>query len=222
MIAMEFRFLYDEDRQLFSIGYRERDGELDASRYDLLASEARLASLVAIAKGDVPAEHWFRLGRRTGHTSSGDVLLSWSGSMFEYLMPSLVMEEPAGSLLDHTLARIVREQIAYGARHGVPWGVSESALNLRDRDATYQYSAFGVPGLGLKAGLSSNLVIAPYATALAAWHAPLAAAANFQALERIGARAPTAFGKPWTSRPRDWCRDRSSRPSTPTWRITRA
>lgn len=193
VVAMDFRFLYDEDRQLFSIGYRERDAELDASRYDLLASEARLASLVAIAKGDVPAEHWFRLGRRTGHTSAGDVLLSWSGSMFEYLMPSLVMEEPAGSLLDYTLARIVREQIAYGARHGVPWGVSESALNLRDRDATYQYSAFGVPGLGLKAGLSSNLVIAPYATALAAWHAPLAAVANFQALERIGARGPYGF-----------------------------
>ena len=135
--------------------------------YDLLASEARLASFFAIAKGDVPAKHWFRLGRAATPVARGAALISWSGSMFEYLMPSLVMRAPAGSLLEQTNRLVVRRQIAYAASLGLPWGISESAYNARDLELTYQYSNFGVPGLGLKRGLGENRVIAPYATALA-------------------------------------------------------
>ncbi len=144
--AMEFDFLLDPQRRLLSIGYRAADGTLDPSCYDLLASEARLASFVAIAKGDVATRHWFRLGRPVTPVGHGAALISWSGSMFEYLMPSLVMRAPAGSLLEQTSRLIVRRQIAYGAALGMPWGISESAYNARDLELTYQYSNFGVPG----------------------------------------------------------------------------
>ncbi|HVP29069.1 MAG TPA: glucoamylase family protein [Myxococcota bacterium] len=184
--AMEFGFLLDPSRQLLSIGYRCADGTLDPSCYDLLASEARLASFVAIAKGDVPVRHWFRLGRSLTPVDRGSALVSWSGSMFEYLMPSLVMRAPAGSLLEQTNRLVVRRQRAYGAELGVPWGVSESAYNARDIELTYQYSNFGVPGLGLKRGLSEDAVIAPYATALAAMVDPQAAARNFERLAAEG------------------------------------
>ena len=183
--AMDFAFLMNPERRLLSIGYRATDGVLDPNCYDLLASEARLASFVAIAKGDAPARHWFRLGRAVTPVGSGAALISWSGSMFEYLMPALVMRAPAGSLLDQTNRLIVRRQIAYARTLGVPWGVSESAYNARDLELTYQYSNFGVPGLGLKRGLSESLVIAPYATALAAMVDPEAAMRNF---ERLAAR----------------------------------
>jgi cyclic beta-1,2-glucan synthetase len=186
--AMEFDFLLDPTRQLLSIGYQVEEGTLDPSCYDLLASEARLASFVAIAKGDVPARHWFRLGRALTPVDRGSALISWSGSMFEYLMPSLVMRAPAGSLLDQTGRLVVRRQIKYGAELGVPWGVSESAYNVRDLEFTYQYSNFGIPGLGLKRGLSENVVIAPYATALAAMVDPEAAAQNFSRLTDAGGR----------------------------------
>ena len=166
-LEMGYGFLLDPDRKLLSIGYRVADGTLDPSCYDLLASEARLASFIAIAKGDVPARHWFHLGRAVTPIAHGAALISWSGSMFEYLMPSLVMRAPAGSLLEQTSRLIVRRQIAYGASLGLPWGVSESAYNTRDLEFTYQYSNFGVPGLGLKRGLGENAVVAPYATALA-------------------------------------------------------
>ena len=134
----------------FPIGYRAADGTLDPSCYDLLASEARLASFVAIAKGDVATRHWFRLGRPVTAVRHGAALISWSGSMFEYLMPSLVMRAPAGSLLEQTSRLIVHRQVSYGAALGLPWGISESAYNARDLELTYQYSNFGVPGLGLK------------------------------------------------------------------------
>ncbi len=186
--AMKFDFLFDPARQLLSIGYRVRDGTLDPNCYDLLASEARLASFVAIAKGDVPATHWFRLGRPLTPVDRGSALISWSGSMFEYLMPSLVMRAPLGSLLEQTNRLVVRRQMKYGAELGVPWGVSESAFNARDLELTYQYSNFGVPGLGLKRGLSENAVIAPYATALASMVDAEAAAANFSRLLRAGGR----------------------------------
>jgi len=188
LVAMEFGFLFDTGRQLLSIGYRVADGELDPSCYDLLASEARLASFVAIAKGDVPVRHWFRLGRALTPVDHGSALISWSGSMFEYLMPSLVMRAPAGSLLEQTNRFIVRRQIKYGAKLRVPWGVSESAYNARDIELTYQYSNFGVPGLGLKRGLSEDAVVAPYATALAAMVDPQAAAQNFAYLAAAGGR----------------------------------
>ena len=184
--AMKFDFLFDSARHLLSIGYRVADGSLDSNCYDLLASEARLASFVAIAKGDIPAVHWFRLGRGLTPVDRGSALISWSGSMFEYLMPSLVMRAPAGSLLEQTNRLVVRRQIEYGTKLGVPWGISESAYNARDLELTYQYSNFGVPGLGLKRGLRENAVIAPYATALAAMVDPAAAARNFSRLRTAG------------------------------------
>ena len=191
--AMQFGFLLDPERRLLSIGYRAAEGTLDPSCYDLLASEARLASFVAIAKNEVPARHWFRLGRAATPVGQGAALISWSGSMFEYLMPSLVMRAPFGSLLEQTNRLIVQRQIHYGAELRVPWGVSESAYNARDVELTYQYSNFGVPGLGLKRGLSENAVIAPYATALAAMVDPSRAALNFARLIAIGARGRYGF-----------------------------
>jgi cyclic beta-1,2-glucan synthetase len=191
--GMDFGFLYDPSRKLFSIGYRVDTGELDASFYDLLASEARLASFLAIAKAEVPVAHWFQLGRALTPVSRGAALISWSGSMFEYLMPALVMRAPVHSLLEQTCRLVVRRQIQYGGERKVPWGVSESAFNARDIELTYQYSNFGVPGLGLKRGLSENVVVAPYATALAAMFEPRAAVANFAALARAGARGAYGF-----------------------------
>ena len=185
--AMDFGFLFDPARQLLSIGYRVSDATLDPNCYDLLASEARLASFVAIAKGDIPVRNWFQLGRSLTPVDRGSALISWSGSMFEYLMPSLVMRAPAESLLGQTNRFVVRRQIQYGGELGVPWGVSESAYNVRDLEFTYQYSNFGVPGLGLKRGLSEDAVIAPYATALAAMVDPKEAVENFVRLSDAGA-----------------------------------
>jgi cyclic beta-1,2-glucan synthetase len=190
--GMQFDFLFDQQRRLLSIGCTA-DGTLDSNCYDLLASEARLASFFAIAKNDIPARHWFRLGRAVTPVGRGAALISWSGSMFEYLMPSLVMRAPAGSLLEQTSRLIVQRQIGYGAELGIPWGISESAYNARDLELTYQYSNFGVPGLGLKRGLSENAVIAPYATALAAMVSPAGAVRNFERLTAIGARGRYGF-----------------------------
>jgi len=191
--AMDFRFLFDSSRKLFSIGYRVADGTLDPGSYDLLASEARLASFVAIAKGDVSPRHWFLLGRSLTPVGRGAALVSWSGSMFEYLMPLLVMRQPAHSLLDLTCRLVVGRQIRYGVERRVPWGVSESAYNVRDVQLTYQYSDFGVPGLGLKRGLFQDVVVAPYATALAAMVDPRAALNNFSHLEIAGALGVYGF-----------------------------
>jgi cyclic beta-1,2-glucan synthetase len=191
--AMDFRFLFDNTRKLFSIGYRVTDGSPDPNCYDLLASEARLTSFIAIAKGDVPSSHWFRLSRELTPVGRGSALISWSGSMFEYLMPALVMRSPAGSLLGQTYQLVVRRQIAYGTERHVPWGISESAYNARDLDFTYQYSSFGVPGLGLKRGLIEDLVVAPYATALAAMIDPAAATQNFARLAEAGGRGAYGF-----------------------------
>ena len=189
----DFGFLFDPTRKLFSIGFRVRDGTLDPSYYDLLASEARLASFLAIAKGDVTPDHWFRLGRALTPVGRGSALISWSGSMFEYLMPALVMHSPANSLLDHTYRLVVARQMSYAAELGVPWGISESAFNARDLALTYQYSSFGVPGLGLKRGLSEDVVVAPYATALAAMIQPQAAVRNFARLRSAGAAGQYGF-----------------------------
>ena len=192
--AMEFDFLYNPQRQLLSIGYRVADSSLINQRspncYDLLASEARLASFIAIAKGDVPVRHWFRLGRDVTPVDRGSALISWSGSMFEYLMPLLVMREPLGGLLEYTSRLVVSRQIEYGSELGVPWGVSESAFNARDLELTYQYAGFGVPGLGLKRGLNEDLVIAPYATGLATMVDAKAAARNFTRIAAAGGLGP--------------------------------
>ncbi|HEX4273673.1 MAG TPA: glucoamylase family protein [Rhizomicrobium sp.] len=185
---MEFGFLYDEIRQLLTIGYRVEDQTLDPNAYDLLASEARLASFLAIAKGDVPTRHWFHLGRTLTPLGRASALQSWSGSMFEYLMPSLIMHEPTGSLIALSNRTAVRRQIDYASRLGIPWGISESQYYALDRDQNYQYSGFGVPDLGIKRGLGENTVIAPYATGLAAMVAPIPARRNLDRLTRLGAR----------------------------------
>ena len=186
--AMKFDFLFEPERQFFSIGYRVEDSALDPNCYDLLASEARLASFLAIAKEEVTPKHWFKLGRTLTPIGRGSALISWSGSMFEYLMPDLVMRAPSGSILERTNELVVRRQIKYGAELGIPWGISESQFNARDLEGTYQYSSFGVPDLGYKRGLGENLVIAPYATALAAMVDPEAAADNFRRLTAEGGR----------------------------------
>ncbi len=191
--AMEFGFLFDPTRMLFAIGYRMTDRSLDPGRYDLLASEARLLSFIAIAKGDVPVKHWFRLGRPLTPVGNDAVLLSWSGSMFEYLMPRLIMRPLVGSLLEQTCRLVVQRQIDYGAERRVPWGLSESGYYARDLKMTFQYSDFGVPGLGLRRGLADDVVIAPYATGLAAMVEPLAAVRNFQALTDAGAAGRYGF-----------------------------
>jgi cyclic beta-1,2-glucan synthetase len=186
--GMQFEFLLDPQRNLLSIGYRLHEGIRDESSYDMLASEARLASFLAVAKGDLRTRHWFKLGRTLTQVHGGAALLSWSGSMFEYLMPSLVMRAPSGGLMDQTTRLIVERQISFAQARGIPWGISESAFNARDTAFTYQYSNFGVPGLGLKRGLAENTVIAPYATGLAAMVAPRRAAQNYRALTKRGAR----------------------------------
>lgn len=185
--AMDFAFLVEPRRKLLAIGYLIAEGRLDESCYDLLASEARLASFYAIAKGDLPSRHWFRLGRAVTPVEHGAALISWSGSMFEYLMPSLVMRAPEGSLLEATNRLIVHRQIAFGRERKLPWGISESAFSARDLEFTYQYSNFGVPGLGLKRGLGENAVVAPYATALASMIDPGSAMRNFVRLKDTGA-----------------------------------
>ena len=191
--AIDFSFLVNEQRQLLSIGYAVDAARLDESCYDLLASEARLASLVAVAKGDLATKHWFKLGRTLVPMRGSSILISWSGSMFEYLMPELVMMSPWNSLLGSSMRSVVKEQIRHGQRQRTPWGVSESAYNARDVEFTYQYSNFGVPELGLKRGLADNLVIAPYATGLASMIAPNEAAENFVALSTLGARGAYGF-----------------------------
>ena len=221
-LEMGYGFLLDPLRKLLSIGYRVTEGTLDPSCYDLLASEARLASFIAIAKGDVPARHWFHLGRTVTPIAYGAALISWSGSMFEYLMPSLVMRAPAGSLLEQTSLLIVRRQIAYGKSLGLPWGVSESAYNIRDLELTYQYSNFGVPGLGLKRGLGESAVVAPYATALASMVDPSAAAHNFAGLPASAHAAATGSMRHWTIRRADCRKTQALRSCVLSWRTIRA
>ena len=191
--GMNFRFLFDETRELFVTGYNVGNARLDPSYYDLIASEARLASLVAIAKGDAPQEHWFRLGRPRARARSRFSLLSWSGSMFEYLMPLLVTKSHPNTLLAEACEAAVQRQREYGRQKHVPWGISESAFNVMDLEMTYQYRAFGVPGLGLKPGLGEDLVVAPYATALAALVDPARAVQNLRALSKAGLEGPYGY-----------------------------
>ncbi|WP_430389800.1 GH36-type glycosyl hydrolase domain-containing protein [Dyella sp. 20L07] len=186
LAIMEYDFLYDTQRDLLAIGYNLDERRLDAGYYDLLASEARLASFVAIAQEQLPQESWFTLGRLLTTTGGVPVLLSWTGSMFEYLMPMLVMPSYEGSLLDQTCRAAVARQIEYGNQCGTSWGISESGYNTVDAHMSYQYRAFGVPGLGLKRGLGEELVVAPYATALALMVEPEAACSNLQRLADEG------------------------------------
>ncbi|WP_110968877.1 GH36-type glycosyl hydrolase domain-containing protein [Pseudomonas huaxiensis] len=183
---MDFSFLYDSQRDLFAIGYNADEHRLDTAFYDLLASEMRLTHFVVIAQGQVPQASWFALGRLLTSNAGVPVLLSWSGSMFEYLMPLLVMPSYEGTLLDQTCRAAVTRQIDHGNLSGLPWGVSESAYNALDIHFNYQYRAFGVPGLGLKRGLGEERVVAPYASALALMVAPTAACKNLQRLHGKG------------------------------------
>jgi cellobiose phosphorylase len=179
---MEYSFLFDESRHLLAIGYNLTEGRLDSGYYDLLASEARFCNFIGIAQGQLPQESWFALGRLLTTIGGDAVLFSWSGSMFEYLMPLLVMPTFEHTLLDQTYKASVQRQIEYGNQRGVPWGISESGYSVVDAQLNYQYRSFGVPGLGLRRGLADDLVIAPYATALALMVAPEPALHNLQRL----------------------------------------
>ena len=184
--GMGLRFLYDEERRIFAIGYQVAERRLDNSFYDLLASEARLTSLLAIARGEVPVEHWWALGRPFGAAYGRLPLLSWTGTMFEYLMPLLFTHTHENSLLDRGCHDAVRCQIAYAGQSKVPWGISESAFSALDRNNVYQYRAFGVPALALKRGQGRELVVAPYAATLALGLKPAAAVKNLRRLATLG------------------------------------
>jgi len=188
--GMDFRLLYDEKKELFSIGYNVEDGSLTKSYYDLLASEARQTSFIAIAKGDVPQKHWFKLGRALTLIGDSRALLSWTGTMFEYLMPLLIMRNYDYTLLDETYTAVVKGQKQYGEQRHVPWGVSESGFYGFDLQLNYQYKAFGDPRLGLKRGLINDMVVAPYATLLALPIDPVSAIKNIETLILEGMEGP--------------------------------
>lgn len=191
--GMDFRRLYDTETRTFYIGHNLNSNRMDQHHYDLLASEARLASYFAIAKHDVPVEHWFHLGRPITKAVGALTTLSWNGSMFEYLMPTLLLPSDAERLLGQSERTAVAAQRRYGDRLGLPWGVSESGYAARDASHRYQYQAFGVPGLGLKRGLAEDYVVAPYASALALAVAPRLATANLRRLDRLGLRDRYGF-----------------------------
>ncbi len=193
LATMDFAFLFNPARDLFATGFNVTDRRFDTGFYDLLASEARLCSYVAIALGQVPQDHWFSMGRLLVASHGEPVLVSWSGSMFEYLMPLLVMPNYENTLLDHTCRAAVQQQITYGKLRSVPWGISESGYNRTDVQLNYQYRAFGVPGLGLKRGLAEDLVIAPYATAMALMVSPVEACDNLQRLAADGLAGAYGF-----------------------------
>ena len=183
---VEYDFLFDKSTNLLRIGYNVDEQRKDNSYYDLLASEARLGIFVAISQGKLPQESWFALGRLLTNSGGEPILLSWSGSMFEYLMPQLVMPSYENTLLYQTNRATVKRQIEYATQRNVPWGISESGYNSVDANFNYQYRAFGVPGLGLKRGLEEDLVIAPYASMLALVVAPSKASSNLQLLSKDG------------------------------------
>jgi cellobiose phosphorylase len=190
---MDFKLLYDEKRELFSIGFNAEDGQLTKSYYDLLASEARQASFIAIAKGDIPQKHWFKLGRPLALAGDLRVLISWSGTMFEYLMPLLIMKNYENTLLDETYTAVVRRQKQYAEQHHLPWGISESGFYAFDLHLNYQYKAFGIPHLGLKRGLVNDMVIAPYASVLALPVEPVMTYRNMEEMMTDGLEGPFGF-----------------------------
>lgn len=192
-LGMDFRFLFNPQRRLFSIGFNVEEGRLDRSHYDMLCSEARLASYLAIAKGDVPANHWFHLGRHATIAAGQFALLSWGGTMFEYLMPPLFHRQYEGSLLTQSCRTAVLRQQEYARQNGVPWGISESAFGALAVNSDYHYRSFGVPGLGLKRGLAKDLVVSPYSTLMALIVDPAAATENLQHLADAGAHGDWGF-----------------------------
>jgi cyclic beta-1,2-glucan synthetase len=193
MTKQDYAFLYNKENKLLSIGFNTFDLRRDNSYYDLLASEARMASFLAIAGGSVPQEHWFALGRHLTISEGVPTLLSWSGSMFEYLMPLLIFPSHEGTILEQSCRQCILRQVQYGKDRNVPWGISESGYNLTDAQYNYQYRAFGVPGLGFKRGLDQDLVVAPYATVMALMLEPLAACSNLEAMSRLGYEGKYGF-----------------------------
>ncbi len=183
---MDFEFLYDSSQHLLTIGYNAEEHRRDNSFYDLLASEARLTTFVAVAQGKLPQQSWFALGRQLTNIGTTPILLSWSGSMFEYLMPLLVMPTYRNTLLDQTSKAVIQKQIEYGRKRGVPWGISESGYNMVDANLNYQYHPFGVPGLGFKRGLGEDLVISPYSTIMGLMVSPKESYENLQVLKGEG------------------------------------
>ena len=183
---IDYEFLYDATRRLLALGYNADAHRRDGGCYDLLASEARLGSFVAIAQGKLPQDHWFSLGRHVTTAAGRSALISWSGSMFEYLMPLLVMPTQSGTLLDETYHAVVRRQMEHGREHRLPWGISESGFNEIDAQLNYQYRAFGVPGLGFKRGLADDQVIAPYACAMGLMVAPQDSCVNLRRMASAG------------------------------------
>ncbi|HTB07368.1 MAG TPA: glucoamylase family protein [Bacteroidia bacterium] len=190
---MEWDFLFDTSSKLFSIGYNVHEHKTDVSYYDLLASESRLCTFIGIAQGKLPEESWFALGRLLTNVDGQPILLSWSGSMFEYLMPLLVMPSYENTLLDQTCKAAVDWQIEYGKLKSLPWGISESGYNMVNANSNYQYRAFGAPGLGLKRGLEEDSVIAPYASALALMVVPEEACKNLELLYKKGFEGKYGF-----------------------------
>jgi cellobiose phosphorylase len=184
--AINMRFLYDADRKLFTVGYNVSEHRQDISYYDLLASEARLSSFAAVARGDVPVEHWWSIGRLFGTTDGQPTLLSWGGTMFEYLMPLLFTRSYENSLLDQACKVALARQMEYARQRGIPWGISEAAFAALDSHHIYQYRGFGVPGLGLKRSLEEDIVVAPYAAALGLLVSPAAAVKNLKSLAQLG------------------------------------
>ena len=190
---IEWDFLYNKSSNLLTIGYNVQEHQMDVSYYDLLASEARLCTFICIAQGKLPEESWFALGRLLTNIGGSPILLSWSGSMFEYLMPLLVMPTYENTLLDQTYKAAVKWQIKYGKQVDLPWGISESGYNMINASSHYQYRAFGAPGLGLKRGLEEDSVIAPYASALSLMVAPEEAYENLEILSEKGIEGRYGF-----------------------------
>ena len=190
---IEFDFLFDRSQNLLAIGYNVEEHRRDSSYYDLLASEARLATFVAIAQGKLPQDSWFALGRQLTNLGSTPILLSWSGSMFEYLMPLLVMPSYENTLLEQTYKAVIQKQIEYGKKRNIPWGISESGYNMVDAALNYQYKAFGVPGLGFKRGLGEDLVVSPYATVMSLMVAHNEAYENLLLLKEEGFEGSFGF-----------------------------
>jgi hypothetical protein len=190
---MDFRFLYNRQRKMLSVGYDVEQNELVESCYDLLASEARSAVFVAIAKGDIPQNSWFQLGRVHTRYAGRTVLLSWTGTMFEYLMPALWMRTYPGTLLENSLAGAVAGQRQVVERLKIPWGISEGACSTQNDAGHFEYHAFGVRSLALKPDSVRRLVITPYAAFLALGVDPSEAVRNLREMQGQGWVGPLGF-----------------------------
>ena len=184
--STDFSYLYSQEHQIFSIGYNIEENKLTDSYYDLLASEARQASIVAIAKKDISPKHWEHLSRTLTVLDKHKGLISWSGTAFEYLMPNINVPRYKGSLLDESCNFMIMSQLKYAKHLNIPFGISEAAFNLKDLQYNYQYRAFGIPWLGLKRGLADEMVVSTYGSVLAINDIPKETVENLRRLEQYG------------------------------------